>query len=53
MLANSQVALVRDRIMIVGREVELRARLARLLKAGGYRVEIAESASHASRIGFA
>jgi len=39
--------------MIIGREVELRARLARLLKTGGYRVEIAESASHARRIGFA
>jgi TolB-like protein/Flp pilus assembly protein TadD len=47
------VAFVRDRMMIVGRDVELRARLARLLKAGGYRVEIAESASHARRIGFA
>ena len=44
---------MRDRIMIVGRDVRLRAQLARLLKAGGYRVEIAESASHASRIGFA
>jgi two-component system OmpR family response regulator len=52
-LADSQVACVRDRIMIVGRDVGLRAQLARLLKAGGYRVEIAESASHASRIGFA
>jgi len=44
---------VRDRIMIVGRDVGLRAQLARLLKAGGYRVEIAENASHACRIGFA
>ena len=44
---------MRDRIMIVGRDVGVRARLARLLKAGGYRVEIAESASHACRIGFA
>jgi DNA-binding response OmpR family regulator len=44
---------VHDRIMIVGRDVELRAQLARLLKAGGYRVEIAESAAHARRIGFA
>ncbi len=43
---------MRDRIMIVGRDVELRAQLARLLKGGGYRVEIAESASHACRIGF-
>ena len=39
--------------MIIGRDVELRARLARLLKTGGYRVETAESASHARRIGFA
>ncbi len=39
--------------MIVSRDVELRARLARLLKAGGYRVEIAESVSHARRVGFA
>jgi len=44
---------VRDRIMIVGRDVGLRAQLARLLKTGGYRVEIAESAAHACRIGFA
>ncbi len=44
---------MRDRIMIVARDVGLRAQLARLLKAGGYRVEIAESASHACRIGFA
>ncbi|HTV32767.1 MAG TPA: AAA family ATPase, partial [Methylocella sp.] len=44
---------MRHRIMIVGRDVELRARLARLLKVGDYRVEIAESASHACRIGFA
>ena len=44
---------MRDRIMIVGRDVGLRAQLARLLKSAGYRVEIAESASHACRIGFA
>src|SRR5271166_3206838 len=43
---------MRSRIMVVGRDVAQRARLARLLNAGGYRVEIAESASHACRIGF-
>ena len=52
-LTGSQVTFVRDRIMIVGRDMELRAQLARLLKAGGYRVEIAESPSHACRVGFA
>ncbi len=40
------------RIMVVGRNVEQRARLARLLHRGGYRIEIAESSVHASRIGF-
>ena len=39
--------------MVVGRDVGQRARLARLLNGGGYRVEIAESVSHACRIGFA
>jgi DNA-binding response OmpR family regulator/class 3 adenylate cyclase len=44
---------VRDRIMIVGRDVGLRARLARLLKARGYSLEIADGPAHARRIGFA
>ena len=38
--------------MVVGRDVAQRARLARLLSGNGYRVEIAESAAHARRIGF-
>ncbi len=44
---------MRSRIMVVGRDVGQRAHLARLLNGAGYRVEIAESASHAWRIGFA
>ncbi len=44
---------MRSRIMVVGRDAGQRAVLARLLKRGGYRVEIAESAAHAGRIGFA
>ena len=51
-LAGSRVAWMRSRIMVVGRDVGQRAHLARLLNGGGYRVEIAESASHACRIGF-
>ncbi len=43
---------MRSRIMVVSRDVGHRAHLARLLNGGGYRVEIAESASHACRIGF-
>ena len=42
---------MRSRIMIVGRDVALRARLARLLNGGGYHVEIAENAEHARRVG--
>ena len=42
---------MRSRIMIVGRDVAIRARLARLLKGGGYHVEIAENAEHARRVG--
>jgi DNA-binding response OmpR family regulator/class 3 adenylate cyclase/tetratricopeptide (TPR) repeat protein len=51
-LAGSRVAWMRSRIMVVGRDVRQRAHLARLLHGGGYRVEIAESAAHACRIGF-
>ena len=43
---------MRSRIMVVGRDVAQRAHLARLLSGNGYRVEIAESAAHARRIGF-
>jgi DNA-binding response OmpR family regulator/class 3 adenylate cyclase/tetratricopeptide (TPR) repeat protein len=43
---------MRSRIMVVGRDVAQRAHLARLLSGSGYRVEIAESAAHACRIGF-
>jgi DNA-binding response OmpR family regulator/class 3 adenylate cyclase len=43
---------MRSRIMVIGRDVGQRARLAQLLNARDYRVEIAESAAHAYRIGF-
>lgn len=43
---------MRSRILIVGRDVALRAQLARLLRGGGYRIELAENPAHASRIGF-
>ena len=43
---------MRSRIMVIGRDVAQRAHLARLLRGSGYRVEIAESAAHACRIGF-
>jgi DNA-binding response OmpR family regulator/class 3 adenylate cyclase len=43
---------MRSRIMVVGRDVRQRAHLARLLSGSGYRVQIAESAVHACRIGF-
>lgn len=42
---------MRSRILVVAREVTLRARLARLLGGAGHRVELAESAAHARRIG--
>jgi DNA-binding response OmpR family regulator/class 3 adenylate cyclase len=41
---------MRRRILVVGRDVVVRARLARLLSAAGYGVELAESAAHARRI---
>jgi DNA-binding NtrC family response regulator len=43
---------MRSRIMVIGRDVGWRARLAQLLNAHDYRVEIAESVAHACRIGF-
>ena len=42
---------MRSRILVIARDVGLRARLARLLKAAGHAVELAESAAHARRIG--
>ena len=42
---------MRHRILVVGRDAGLRARLARLLSAASYTVEIAESFAHARRIG--
>jgi class 3 adenylate cyclase len=42
---------MRSQIMVIGRDVALRARLARLLSRGGYRAEIAESVAHARRRG--
>jgi DNA-binding response OmpR family regulator/class 3 adenylate cyclase/tetratricopeptide (TPR) repeat protein len=41
-----------SRIMVIGRDADQRAQLARLLSAHGYRIEIADSAAHAARIGF-
>ncbi|HEY4044083.1 MAG TPA: winged helix-turn-helix domain-containing protein, partial [Rhodopila sp.] len=41
---------MRHRILVVGRDVEPRAHLARLLAANSYAVDIAESAAHARRI---
>ncbi len=43
---------MRHRILVVGRDAELRARLARRLRAANYAIEIAESSAHARRIGF-
>jgi hypothetical protein len=41
---------MRSRILVVGRDVTVRARLARLLRAAGYGVEFAESTVHVRRI---
>lgn len=41
---------MRHRILVVGRDAKLRARLARLLSAAGYIVEIAEGSAHARRL---
>ncbi len=43
---------MRGRIMVVSRDIKQRANLARLLRRGGYRIEIAENAAQACRIGF-
>jgi class 3 adenylate cyclase/tetratricopeptide (TPR) repeat protein len=42
---------MRRRIMVIGRDADLRARLARLLSGAGYRPEVAESLAHARRAG--
>jgi two-component system, OmpR family, response regulator len=42
---------MRHRILVVSRDVALRARLARSLSAASYSVDIAESPAHARRIG--
>ena len=42
---------MRHRILVVSRDVDLRARLARSLSAARYSVDIAESPAHAYRIG--
>ena len=42
---------MRSRIMVIGRDVGSRARLARLLSREGYRAEVAESLAHARRAG--
>src|SRR5215469_1185637 len=42
---------MRRRIMVIGRDAGLRARLARLLSGAGYRPEVAESLAHARRAG--
>ena len=41
---------MRSRILVVGRDVAQRARLAQVLNGGGYRVELAESAAHARQV---
>jgi DNA-binding response OmpR family regulator/pimeloyl-ACP methyl ester carboxylesterase len=41
---------MRSRIMVVGRDVGVRARLGRTLSTAGYGVELAENAAHARRI---
>jgi class 3 adenylate cyclase/tetratricopeptide (TPR) repeat protein len=42
---------MRSQIIVIGRDVALRARLARLVSRGGYRAEVAESVAHARRRG--
>jgi DNA-binding response OmpR family regulator/class 3 adenylate cyclase/predicted ATPase len=41
---------MRSRLLVVGRDVGRRARLARMLKAAGYAIEIAEDSGHLQRI---
>jgi DNA-binding response OmpR family regulator/class 3 adenylate cyclase/predicted ATPase len=42
---------MRDRIMVIARDADLRGRLARLASRDGYRAEVAESFAHARRAG--
>jgi hypothetical protein len=42
---------MRSRIMVIGRDGQSRARLARLLANGGYRAEVSESVADARRAG--
>ena len=42
---------MRDRIMVIARDGDLRGRLARLASRDGYRAEVAESFAHARRVG--
>jgi TolB-like protein/DNA-binding response OmpR family regulator len=42
---------MRSRIIVIARDAGLRARLAQLLRRGGYRAEVAESLAHAHRAG--
>ncbi len=42
---------MRQRILVVAKDIALRGRLARALKSGEYAVELAESPEHARRIG--
>ena len=42
---------MRSRILVVGRDIAQRTRLARMLNGAGYRTELAESVAHAQRIG--
>ncbi len=42
---------MRQRILVVAKDMALRGRLARALKGGGYGVELAENVAHARRIG--
>jgi hypothetical protein len=42
---------MRSRIMVIGRDVALRARLARLARQAGHRAEVAESLAQARRAG--
>ena len=40
---------MRSRIMVISRDTQSRARLARLVTSGGYRAEVAASVAHARR----
>ena len=42
---------MRSRVLVVARDVALRAGLARLLRGAGHSIELAENAAHARRLG--